>query len=184
MELIQGEVLRIEESISPLFPQMPLVHLAYLHIRLLTDQIVASVSTEPDVDDTLVGTDAVISTAINSINLFNSASLATSPLDHHFASLAAACLSTQPGPDHVGITGPLNTLRQLCTRDNPRLPPAWNSNLITYISKRLDAQSTKANRDGLQHLADAAVGADGGNIAREKADRSAVMESGYLRIFE
>lgn len=163
---------------------MSLVHLAYLHIRLLTDQTVASLSTEPDADDSLVGPDAVISTAIGCVNLLNSATLATSPFDHHFATLAAACLSTQPSPDHVGITGPLNTLRHICTKDSPRLPPAWSSSLVTYITKRLDAQSAKANMDGLQHLADAAVGANGGKVAVDKSNWSSLMEKGYLRIYE
>ncbi|KAL9126754.1 MAG: hypothetical protein Q9217_004244 [Psora testacea] len=179
VQLMRGEVCRIEESIETFLPQMPLVNLAFLHIKILSDKAA----------ETFYSSEApVTNAAIESINLLRSDQQTASPLEHHFAGLAGITLVLAVELDPVPITDGLNHLRQMI--ETGRLPPAWRPSINAYISSHLEAHRSKAsaagpntNRGGLQHLADAAVGADR-NTFQEDIDWTTITSKGYLRAFE
>ena len=180
---MRGEVARISESIEPHLPRLPLVHLAYLHIKLLSDKAVETVysTDQPAIDG-----------AIHTVNLLHSNTLPPIilPLEYHFAGLAAAALAIAIDTDPSPVVDSLSRLRQYC--DSGRLPPAWSSPISSYITTQLEAHHIKASsagapganiRGGLQHLADAAVGAENGT-KDGKVDWGALTARGYLTLFE
>ena len=174
---MRGEVQRIEESIDALMTQLPLVHLAFLHIKILSDTAA----------EALYSNDLpVIDAALRLVSILRSDQYMTSPLKHHIIALAAGTLALAIDLDASTITDALNDLRQVC--ETSRLHPAWRSSISHYIDSQLQARNTKTplgganNRDSLQHLADAAVGAD--HTAFEKVDWSTITSRGYLRAFE
>ena len=180
---MRGEVARISESVEPHLPRLPLVHLAYLHIKLLSEK-----ATETAYSNDQPAIDA----AIHTINILhpNVLSQSTSPLEYHFAGLSATALALAIDANPITIIESLSRLRQFC--DNGRLPPAWSSPICSYITTQLEAQQNRAaavgaagtnDRGGLQHLADAAVGAENGKKDK-KVDWSALTARGYLTMFE
>ena len=179
VELMRGEVQRIEESIEPLLPQMPLVHLALLHIKILSDKAV----------ETFYSSDTpVIDAAIHTINLLRTDQQTASPLEHHFAGLAANSLILALELEPASSAEALSHLRHIC--ETGRLPPPWRSSINAYISSRLEAHRSRGaiagpdlNRGGLQHLADAAIGANR-QTPPERIDWTTITSKGYLRAFE
>ena len=179
IELMRGEVQRIEESIEPILLRMPLVHLAFLHIKILQDKAAEAFYSS----DT-----PVIDAALRTVNILRSDQYHSSPLEHHFAGLAAGALAVAHDLEPAPIAESLNHLRQVC--DSNRLPPAWRSSVSAFISSQLEAHRSKAansdadaRRGGLLHLADAAMGANH-TASQERIDWTSITSKGYLRAFE
>ncbi|KAL9639143.1 MAG: hypothetical protein Q9164_001108 [Protoblastenia rupestris] len=179
IELMRGEVQRIEESIEPILLRMPLVHLAFLHIKILQDKAAEAFYSS----DT-----PVIDAALRTVNILRSDQYHSSPLEHHFAGLAAGALAVAHDLEPAPIAESLNHLRQVC--DSNRLPPAWSLSISAYISSQLEAHRSKAansdadaRRGGLLHLADAAMGANH-TASQERIDWTSITSKGYLRAFE
>ena len=119
-----------------------------------------------------------------------------SPLTHHFAALTAITLAEVREHDPDPISDALKLLQSNLVNGNIQYPqgvasnrPAWSTAISTFISAKVE---TATERGGLQHLADAAVGADGG-LAGEEVGKQlegqgidwAIMTAvGYLRLFE
>ena len=180
---MRGEVARILESIEPFLPQLLLVRLSYLHIKLLSDKATETFYSAGD---------SAVDAAIHMVNTLDSKfTLANSSLfQHHFAGLATAALTLTLESDPQIAIDSLTSLRQYC--ESGHLSPAWSTSISRYIATRLEAHEANAgeasghranNQDGLRHLANAAVGTEQ-NPNDKKLDWDSVLGRGYLNLFQ
>ena len=177
---MRGEVARILESIEAFLPQLLLVRLAYLHIKILSDKATEGVySTEKSAIDAAIQIVDILDPKITLPNF--------SPFQHHFAGLAAVALTLIIETDPQAVIDPLSNLRQYC--DSGQLPPVWSSSISRYITTKLEAHAAEAggvsgpganNQDGLRHLANAAVGTE--KTSKDgKPGWDSIMKRGYLK---
>lgn len=194
--VVKGEIERFREGAELAFPALRHVHLAYLHAKLLADRQLEVKSSN---------TKIIMASAFAIINLLPTEQNLASPLTHHFAALAAITLAEVLERDPTPIGNALKELENALNTGTIQYPygvsgnrPAWSVAISKFISNRLELQNQKlsgagaAQRDGLQDLADAAVGADGGPVGEETGkklegqviDWTAMTRAGYLRLFE
>ncbi|KAG8532924.1 uncharacterized protein KY384_002802 [Bacidia gigantensis] len=180
--LMRGEVARLDESISPLFESLPLIHLAHLHLRMLSDKAVESMSAS--------GEQASIEAAIAAITLLSGKALSQvspSPLEHHILALATAVLAHALPSHGKPVKDTLADLRSWCENGQAHVAPGWREMIVGAINHVLAKGGLPAReqgaggRDGLLGLADAAVP---GNGSGTKGEWSVVMEGGYSSLFE
>lgn len=178
--LLTGELDRFRESLDPVLSSLPIVHLAYWHVKTLVRCYThASMSSTDDLLDA-----ATMTTTI----LTNKPSPPLSPLTHHFAALAVLTLSQLADMKESRVTA-LRGLHDLADAVekgrilSPHTPReegtfvGWDEVILDRITKKLhqvprapqqqqqhqqqksakDA-TTGIDRGGLQHLADLAVG--------------------------
>lgn len=178
--LLTGELDRFRESVDPLLPSYPVLHLAYWHVKTLVRCYTHySISSTDDLLDAATASSAI---------LISKPSPPPSPLTHHFATLAALVLSQLVDVKETRETA-IRGLHELAdavekgrilSPHNPREEAAfvsWDSLILERIGKKLHQSqlappqqqphqpqagpkdaSTGIDHGGLQHLADLAVG--------------------------
>ena len=119
-----------------------------------------------------------------------------SPLTHHFAALTAITLAEVKDGDPQPISDALKLLQSNLENGLVQYPygiannrSAWSTAISSFISTK---SGSNTDRGGLQHLADAAVGANGGlagedvgkKLEGQTIDWTAMTLEGYLRLFE
>ena len=185
---MRGEVSRITESIDFLFPNFPLLHLAHLHLRMLTDKAterLLSQSNSKPIIESAVGAVSLLKSPV-----FTPAQGLASPFEHQVAALTAVILAQGMQHDAVTVSESLGAFSQWCT-DSGRLAPAWKDAIAAFIAKtveeRAKAGSGKGNGEagGLRGLAEAAVGqVNGADGEAGKVEWIEDLEKGSLAIFE
>lgn len=193
--VLDGELERVRESVENLFTSVPLLHLSFLHVKLLLNRHALAHQFE---------TDGVAGIALEIVALLCNDHCPVSPLTHHFASLSAAALVEHAPTSETNdiIVRGLQDLRYWLEKDSPESGRAsWKTSIAQYIAvnlpriqQRLPSNGTPIDRGGLQHLADAAVGKAetmGGEKATEdgakgseggNADFTVPMARGYLHL--
>lgn len=178
---MDGEMQRFRETLEPHFQVYPHLHLAFLHTKLLS-KICAEVYLSQE--------GQAVNTALDMVKILGSGPNMVPVLTEHSAALVSITLVQTLGGDPVRLTKVLNELRGVL--ETKRISPAWRSAINNFITAKLDAYHTKSNdRGGLQHLADAAVGANPGRGMDDgqssgdvdAADLSAFRKLGYLPMF-
>ncbi len=186
LKVLNGELERFREEVEPLFAQLPLVHVSFLHVKHLLKRALAHHLYEID--------GLVPGVALEIVDNLVGDQLPMSPLTHHFASLAAITLVETvqesvkaPVPamevNEVVLRG-LHDLRLWLEKDsNPMSCAAesgkvgWNTVIARFIATNLSkgnqaqpaSNGTPLDRGGLQHLAEAAVG----NVDSNSGERGA-----------
>lgn len=163
---VLGEVDRFRESVESVLLGAPnLVHLCYWHVRLLTLRLTSS--TPPH---------ELLIPAMRMANILNSSYTTITPLNHHFAALAALTLceladleETRQGATKgiEYIVEALGSKRGFSLREDSA---GWDSAIRELVTRRRAQGTAAAATDrrigettaGLQHLADAAIGGDRG----------------------
>jgi len=175
---LAGEIDRFRESVESVWGTLNLVHLSYHHCHLLIKRL--SPTTEPV---------ELIEHAVKVATVLNSRLTPVTPLNHHFAALAAMTLCELCD---VPITRAeaLRGLDQMveCLGEGRGLAgkqesEGWDGairELVVKKKERMLAQGGDA--DGLQGLADAAVGeaARASNNGSENFDPTMLTRYGYL----
>ena len=190
---ILGELDRFRESVESVLLGAPnLVHLTYWHVRLM----VLRLSSSTTVQELLVP-------ATRMATILNSSYTMITPLNHHFAALAAMTLvelfdfdETRDGARR-GISDmveAIDTKRGLQSREDSN---GWDGAIRELVVKRqavADSRFRHNSNEGmaagnLRHLADAAVGGEGraqgenmgeGQSFTSSFDPTAMTRSGYL----
>lgn len=163
--LLTGELERFRESVESEFPNMPLVHLAYLHVRLLHTRLTPNF--------TAAGHD-LVNDAKHIAHLLRASGIPISPLTHHCIMIAAITLieasEIRDARDEAlhGLRELHHAIKEMQTlshRPNHQLDGFWETVTVNGIDKKLDqaqqvqsGNETAIDRGGLQHLADLAVG--------------------------
>ncbi len=160
---------RLRESIEPLFPASPLMRLAYLHVKLLTEWYWA---------EDQAGSEDINGMASEVVDLLCAAQYPTNPMIPHFASLAAIILKESLRyPANEVAFRKLDELRVWVEKGGKL---GWEAALLQFLTGAslqnqrhshdiLPADQTSINRGGLQFLANAAVGEPSSpGIAREE----------------
>lgn len=192
--IIRGELERFREGTEQSFATLRHVHLAYLYVKLLSDRHL-EVNTS--------NTPKIIAGAFRIISLLSTEQNRASLLTHHFAALSAITLAEIIERDPEPISLALVNLQVDLDDGQIQHPyianharPNWSTAISTFIRAKVEAQNQKTEgavgHDGLQHLADAAVGADGATLGdqtgkkleEEAIDWTAMTLEGYLRLFE
>ena len=172
LEILNGYVDGTSDLIQPFVPQMPHTRLALLHLKTVAEIITAIYN--PD--------STVIDNARQSVALFRTGNLASTPLTHHEIILTAVVLAYALPVDPQSATQLLEQLREVC---ETRLVPGWRPVVINFIDSRLEASkkgdASGVGRGGLEHLADAAVGS---NAKATKIDWTGLLAKGYITLFE
>lgn len=191
IRLLNGEMDRFRESVEDMFLTWPLVHLPFLHAKLL-------IKRRPTSDP-----DEIIALALNIISVLCADQNPKTPLFHHFAGQATVALieaSQSTKNNELALRG-LQDLRFWLDK-NQSGNPNWDAIITSYIATKAPgsqpappSNGTPIDRGGLQHLADAAVGeteAASGDRDAEDGPRTAETEvaaewnggpvKGYMRI--
>jgi len=174
---ITGEIDRFRESIEGLLLAAPnLVHLAYWHVRLMILRLTAA-STPHE----------LLNPATRMASILNSAHTTITPLNHHFAALAALTLMELCAFDETrsaaekgieDIIQALNTRRGLMSREDST---GWDSGIRELVMRRNGVADGLTNGiapiAGLQHLADVASNRRAGTPTTGGADDSAFAQT-------
>ena len=199
--LLNGELERFRESTEPTFHMIPVVHLAYVHARIMFERHAFGYASRS----------GIIRLALDCVALLCADKCSRTPLIRHFASLAALtlveALSTTKNNDSA-----VQGLQSLCywlenRWNGPKATAdassgSWAVPVVKYIRsnltrvhKPITSSESPVDRGGLQHLADAAVGDtdtvngnripedDGRALDSEPIDWTASTIKGYLNIF-
>ena len=184
---LRGELERFREGTERSFSILRHVHLAYLHVKLLSDR---------HLEIKANNTKEIMVNAFKIVGLLATDQNRASPLTHHFAALTAITLAEVKEHDPQSIGNALKLLQSNLENGLVQYPygvassrPAWSAAISSFISIKSGSNS---ERGGLQHLADAAVGADSGlageNVGKklegQTIDWTAMTLEGYLRLFE
>jgi hypothetical protein len=161
-KVLNGEIDRFRESIDSTIGSLNLVHLSYWHVKLLLKR--HTPASEPY---------DLLGPAQRMASILNSPSASTTPLNHHFAALAALTLveladmpETKDGA-WKGIQDlheALDKRRGFSVREDG---VGWDSAIRDLILKKRQQQQSggsgplSGSHGGLQHLADLAVGERG-----------------------
>lgn len=186
---VLGEIDRFRESVeSQLMGPPNLVHLSYWHVRLLVLRLTSSTAPHE-----------LLAPATKMASILNSMHTTITPLNHHFAALAAMTLvelcefeETRASAEKAirDIVEALGMRRGLMSREDSA---GWDSAIRELVtrkrSSRTGGDDAARPGSGLQHLADAAVssGPGGGESASAKDkeskkewDPSTTTRTGYL----
>ena len=179
---ILGEMDRFRESVESLFPRMSdLVHLSYWHVRLIILSLTSS--TNPLAF-------AVPATQIAKI--LNSDSPISTPLNHHFAALAALILVELLNVEETRAAAEkgIKDLAEVLVEKRGSTPgedgAGWDSAIRELLLKNrrpikdaVQSQAPNADHtaDGLQHLADAAIRGNENSHRQAEGDRSSPQSS-------
>ncbi|KAI9834075.1 MAG: hypothetical protein M1819_003360 [Sarea resinae] len=187
-KLLHGEIERFRESVDALLPSLPLVHLSYWHVRLLT--VRHTLTSEPH---------DLLAPALRMAAILDSPNTPVTPLNHHFAALTALTLAeladipetkegawngikdlvdaldmqrgyASPSAAGVGAEDALvawgwdSAIRDLIVRKKTQVQQQGGGGPSSSSSAAAlsNSSSSGASRGGLQHLADLAVGESGG----------------------
>ncbi|KAI9818788.1 MAG: Glucose-responsive transcription factor [Pycnora praestabilis] len=161
-KLLNGEIERFRESIDSVIGSLNLVYLSYFHVKLLMTR--HTPTSEPH---------DLLGPAQRMASILNSAATPITPLNHHFAALAALTLveladisETKEGAwkGLANLREAFDNRRGFATQEDS---VGWDSAVRDLIVKKQhQAQSGGSgpllgNHGGLQHLADLAVGERG-----------------------
>lgn len=157
---ILGEVSRFRESVESLLLGSPnLVHLCYYHVRLLIHRLTATAQ-HHDLK-------ALLTPASRMAGILNSRATAITPLNHHFAALAAQtlveCAEFEECRDAAKeglreIEEAIGGRKGLMAREDSQ---GWDSAIRIAVErglKRIALLESEGEGVGLQGLADAAMG--------------------------
>ena len=163
--LLTGELERFRESFPHSLPpiHLPLLHLAYFHVRLLIKRYAPSSTNEE-----------LLTPAMQIANMLSQNLGLVTPLSHHFAALAAATLvelrdekSEKEAESGLSlIVDYINSLSRAPA--TPDVPKDWYS-IITDILLRRDRANSNAEGKASQNRARAerlSMGADAQEISR------------------
>lgn len=183
---MKGEVDRLGEGLYHIFPQAPIVSLAFAHLKLLSLRL-------PGFPDSIKTERLELAHTI--VDLLSSPTSGLRPMNHQLAGLAAITLAE--GMDDDQSVAALHRLRSILDMGYVRediessksrpYKTIWNAPISSFITKKLGDRAPQSVDDagtshgGLQHLADAAVG-NGPN--GEASDWTAVGAKGFLSEFE
>lgn len=179
---IVGELERFRESVDSRLPRMSdLVHLSYWHVRLIVSSLTSS--TNP-LEIAVPATQVAM--------ILNSASPNITPLNHHFAALAALMLVELLNVEETRAVAQkgIEDLAEALYEERGSKPgeegARWNSAIRELVSKTRrpvrDAAQSRAphpdhTADGLQHLADAAIRGNGHSHRQAAGDQSSAQSS-------
>ncbi|KAI9769092.1 MAG: Glucose-responsive transcription factor [Geoglossum simile] len=165
-KLLNGEIDRFRESIDSTIHSLNLVRLSYWHVKLLLKRHTAA--SEPY---------DLLGPAQRLASILNSPTTPITPLNHHFAALAALTLvelADMPETKEGAWKGiqdlheALDKRRGFLVREDG---VGWDSAVRDLILKKRQQQQSggsgplSGNHGGLQHLADLAVGERGSTVA-------------------
>lgn len=177
---LAGEIDRFRESVEGVWGSLNLVHLSYHHCHLLIKRL--NPTTEPV---------ELIEHAVKVATVLNSRLTPVTPLNHHFGALAAMTLCELCDVPRTRAEA-LRGLEQMveCLGKGRGLAgklesEGWDGavrELVVRKKERMLAQGGATGADGLQGLADAAVGnsAPGAGGPSEKFDPTMLTRYGYL----
>lgn len=177
---LAGEIDRFRESVESVWGTLNLVHLSYHHCHLLIKRL--SPTTEPV---------ELIEHAVKVATVLNSRLTPVTPLNHHFGALAAMTLCELCD---VPITRAeaLRGLDQMveCLGEGRGLAgkqesEGWDGAIRELVVKKKERMLAYGDADGLQGLADAAVGeaahaSNGNGSANVNFDPTMLTRYGYL----
>ncbi|KAB8345906.1 hypothetical protein FH972_022961 [Carpinus fangiana] len=170
---ILGEIDRFRESVeSQLMGPPNLVHLSYWHVRLLVLRLTSNTAPHE-----------LLAPATKMASILNSMHTTITPLNHHFAALAAMTLVELSEFDETrtaaetairDIVEALGARRGLMSREDST---GWDSAIRELVVRKRGARTgdDAPPGSGLLHLADAATGGD-----RKAWDPSNTTRTGYL----
>ena len=193
-KLLHGELDRFREFIHPSLSSQPLVHLSYWHVLLLTNW-----HTPSSLPRDLLGPVKQL------VTILNTTSIPSTPLNHHFAALAALTLVELADASETrdeARTSLQNLTEALDRRSSPSdETTSWDDVMRGMIRKRKQSSSKttsgtasgskSADQGSLQHLADLAVRGEQRSstsppqTATEKTqvpEHTALTRSGYLTV--
>lgn len=167
-----GEMDRFRESVDPILHGAPnLVHLSYWHVRLLVLRLTCSTAPHE-----------LLGPAVRLASILNSSHTMITPLNHHFAALAAITLvelcewtETRAGAEQGinDIVDALSGRRGFMSDPNST---GWDAAIRDLVLRKRAA--APANRPAaLHHLADAAVGGNAPTASGHDAPRDAERTS-------
>lgn len=186
---ILGELDRFRESVESVLLGAPnLVHLTYWHVRLMVLRLNSSTTTQE-----------LLAPATRMATILNSSYTMITPLNHHFAALAAMTLveladfeETREGAKKgiADMIEAIGTKRGLQSRENST---GWDGAIRELVVKRQgriegrvfhSRDDDSESRENLRHLADAAVGESSNTMdgfsATASFDPTLMTRSGYL----
>lgn len=171
---LAGEIDRFRESVESVWGSLNLVHLSYHHCHLLIKRL--NPITEPV---------ELIEHAVKVATVLNSRLTPVTPLNHHFGALAAMTLCELCDIPKVRAEA-LRGLDQMveCLGEGRGLAgkqesEGWDGAIRELVVKKKERMLAQGGADGLQGLADAAVGGAGGT-GSESFDPTMLTRYGYL----
>lgn len=171
---LAGEIDRFRESVESVWGSLNLVHLSYHHCHLLIKRL--NPMTEPV---------ELIEHAVKVATVLNSRLTPVTPLNHHFGALAAMTLCELCDIPKVRAEA-LRGLDQMveCLGEGRGLAgkqesEGWDGAIRELVVKKKERMLAQGGADGLQGLANAAVGGAGGN-GSESFDPTMLTRYGYL----
>jgi hypothetical protein len=175
---LAGEIDRFRESVESVWGTLNLVHLSYHHCHLLIKRL--SPTTEPV---------ELIEHAVKVATVLNSRLTPVTPLNHHFGALAAMTLCELcdvPATRAEALRG-LDQMVE-CLGEGRGLAgkqesEGWDGAIRELVQKKKERMLAQGDADGLQGLADAAVGEAHAHAARNGSvdfDPTMLTRYGYL----
>lgn len=172
---LAGEIDRFRESVESVWGTLNLVHLSYHHCHLLIKRL--SPTTEPV---------ELIEHAVKVATVLNSRLTPVTPLNHHFGALAAMTLCELCDVPMTRAEA-LRGLDQMveCLGEGRGLAgkqesEGWDGAIRELVVKKKERMLAQGDADGLQGLADAAVGEAHTNNGSENFDPTMLTRYGYL----
>lgn len=172
---LAGEIDRFRESVESVWGSLNLVHLSYHHCHLLIKRL--NPTTEPV---------ELIEHAVKVATVLNSRLTPVTPLNHHFGALAAMTLCELCDVPKVRAKA-LRGLDQMveCLGEGRGLAgkqesEGWDGAIRELVVKKKERMLAQGGADGLQGLADAAVGGAGASNGNESFDPTMLTRYGYL----
>lgn len=171
---LAGEIDRFRESVESVWGTLNLVHLSYHHCHLLIKRL--NPMTEPV---------ELIEHAVKVATVLNSRLTPVTPLNHHFGALAAMTLCELCDVPKVRAEA-LKGLEQMveCLGEGRGLAgkqesEGWDGAIRELVVNKKGRMLVQGGADGLQGLAEAAVGGSGSN-GSESFDPTMLTRYGYL----
>ena len=174
---LTGEIDRFRESVEGVWGSLNLVHLSYHHCHLLIKRL--NPTTEPV---------ELIEHAVKVATVLNSRLTPVTPLNHHFGALAAMTLCELCDVPRTRAEA-LRGLEQMveCLGQGRGLAgklesEGWDGAVRELVVRKKERMLAHSGAEGLQGLADAAVGngAPGAGGPSEKFDPTMLTRYGYL----
>lgn len=176
---LAGEIDRFRESVESVWGTLNLVHLSYHHCHLLIKRL--SPTTEPV---------ELIEHAVKVATVLNSRLTPVTPLNHHFGALAAMTLCelcdvpTTRAEALRGLDQMVECLGEGRGLAGKQESEGWDGAIRELVVKKKERMLAQGDADGLQGLADAAVGealsSNGNGHASVNFDPTMLTRYGYL----
>jgi hypothetical protein len=172
---LAGEIDRFRESVESVWGTLNLVHLSYHHCHLLIKRL--SPTTEPL---------ELIEHAVKVATVLNSRLTPVTPLNHHFGALAAMTLCelcdvpTTRAEALRGLDQMVECLGEGRGLAGKQESEGWDGAIRELVQKKKERMLAQGDADGLQGLADAAVGEAHAGNGSVNFDPTMLTRYGYL----